>query len=84
MVEELLSMGEKVVAVTTKMQKINKLFSNLVELIFFDFTDINTFDKALEDVGRVFLIGNPYIEKLGDLYPLINAMKAHNILKVKS
>lgn len=33
MVEKLLIMGEKVVAVTTRMQKINKLFSNLVELL---------------------------------------------------
>ena len=63
MVEELLIMGEKVVAVTTRMQKINKLFNNLVELIFFDFTDINTFDKALEGVGRVFLMSHPYIKK---------------------
>ena len=62
MLEELLIMGEKVVA-TTKMHKINKLFSNWVESIFFDFTSINTFYKGLVDGDRVFLIGILYFGK---------------------
>jgi len=77
-VEELLIMGEKVVAATTKMHKINKLFSNRVESIFFDFTDINTFDKALEDVDRVFLMGPPHLGKPEGLYPCINAWRVYS------
>ncbi len=78
-VKELLNMGEKVVAATTNIQKINKLFDNKVEPILFDFTDKSTYDKALEDVDRVFLMRPPHLGKPEDLYPFIDAMKVHNI-----
>lgn len=78
-VKELLAMGEKVVAATTNIERINKLFHNQVEPVLFDFTDRNTFDKALEGVDRVFLMRPPHLGKPEDLYPFIHAMKAHNI-----
>jgi uncharacterized protein YbjT (DUF2867 family) len=78
-VKELLNMGEKVVAATTNIQKINKMFNNLVEPILFDFTNKSTYDKALEDVDRVFLMRPPHLGKPEDLYPFIDAIKAHNI-----
>jgi uncharacterized protein YbjT (DUF2867 family) len=78
-VKELLNMGEKVVAATTNIQKINNMFDNQVEPVFFDFTNKNTFDKALEGVDRVFLMRPPHLGKPEDLYPFINEMKAQNI-----
>lgn len=78
-VKELLAMGEKVVATTTNIQKINKLFDNQVEPILFDFTDKVTFNKALEGVDRVFLMRPPHLGKPEYLYPFIDAMKAHEI-----
>jgi uncharacterized protein YbjT (DUF2867 family) len=78
-VKELLNIGEKVVATTTNLEKINKLFDNKVEPVLFDFTDKNTFDKALEGVDRVFLMRPPHLGKAEYLYPFIDAMKAHDL-----
>ncbi|WP_243156478.1 SDR family oxidoreductase [Clostridium sp. C8-1-8] len=78
-VKELLNKGEKVVAATTSIEKINKLFNNQVEPVLFDFTNKSTYDKALEGVDRVFLMRPPHLGKPEDLYSFIDAMKAHNI-----
>lgn len=78
-VKELLNMGEKVVAATTNIEKTNKFFDNKVEAVYFDFTNKSTFDKALEDVDRVFLMRPPHLGKPEDLYPFIDAMKACNV-----
>jgi uncharacterized protein YbjT (DUF2867 family) len=79
LVRELLNLGEKVVAATTNIQKINELFDNQVEPVIFDFTNKSTYDKALENVDRVFLMRPPHLGKPEDLYPFIDAMKAHNV-----
>lgn len=78
-VKELLNMREKVVAATTNIEKTNKFFDNKVEAVYFDFTNKSTFDKALEDVDRVFLMRPPHLGKPEDLYPFIDAMKACNV-----
>lgn len=78
-VKELLARGEKVVAATTNIEKIYKLFDNKVEPVYFDFTDNNTFNNALEAVDRVFLMRPPHLGKPEHLYPFIDAMKAHDI-----
>lgn len=78
-VKELLNREETVVAATTNIQKINKLFDNQVESVFFDFTNKSTYDKALEGVDRVFLMRPPHLGRPEDLYPFIDAMKAYNV-----
>lgn len=78
-VNELVKMGEGVAAAGTDIQKLGRMFQNQVEPVYFDFTDKNTFDKALENVDRVFLMRPPHLGKPEDLYPFINAMKANNI-----
>ncbi|MCM0650195.1 SDR family oxidoreductase [Clostridium swellfunianum] len=78
-VKELLARGENVVAATTNIEKIYKLFDNKVEPVYFDFTDNNTFNNALEAVDRVFLMRPPHLGKPEHLYPFIDAMKAHDI-----
>ena len=78
-VKELLNREETVVAAITNIQKINKLFDNQVESVFFDFTNKSTYDKALEGVDRVFLMRPPHLGRPEDLYPFIDAMKAYNV-----
>lgn len=78
-IRELLNMGEQIVAGGTDIQKLNKLFGNQVESVHFDFTDKTTFDKALENVDRVFLMRPPHLGKPKDLFSFIEAMKDHNI-----
>ncbi|MBM7614065.1 SDR family oxidoreductase [Alkaliphilus hydrothermalis] len=78
-VKELLNMGEEVVAAGTNTQKLKELFGEDVKPVHFDFTDKNTFSKALENVDRVFLMRPPHLGKPEDLYPFIDAMKDHHI-----
>jgi len=78
-VKELLNMGEEVVGAGTNTQKLSKIFGEEVESVYFDFTDKSTFDNALENVDRVFLMRPPHLGRPEDLYPFIDAMKAHNI-----
>ncbi|MGO1478816.1 NmrA family NAD(P)-binding protein [Senegalia sp. (in: firmicutes)] len=72
-------MDEIVVAGGTKTQKLINKFGSKVEAVLFDFTDETTFDNALKDVDRVFLMRPPHLGKPEDLYPFIDAMKRHNI-----
>lgn len=78
-IEELLKMGEKVVAAGTNMDRLRSIFQDKVDLVHFDFTDKDTYEKALENVDRVFLMRPPHLGKPEDLYPFINSMKYHSI-----
>lgn len=75
----LLNMGEQVVAAGTDTQKLRDLFQDKVDPVYFDCTKKETFENALENVDRVFLMRPPHLGKPEDLYPFIDAMKAHNI-----
>jgi uncharacterized protein YbjT (DUF2867 family) len=78
-VMELLKMGEQVVAAGTDALKLNKMFEGKAEGVHFDFTNKGTYEKALKDVDRVFLMRPPHLGKPEDLYPFIDAMKKHGI-----
>lgn len=78
-VKELLSMGEQVISAGTDIRKLEGLFEGRTNAVYLDLTDKNTFDKALKDVDRVFLMRPPHLSKPEDLYSFIDAMKEHNI-----
>lgn len=78
-VKELLKMGEQVVAAGTDTAKLKRMFEGKAESVCFDFTDTKTYEKALENVDRVFLMRPPHLGKPEDLYLFIDAMKQHNI-----
>lgn len=78
-VRELIKMGEQVLAAGTDTKKLDKMFEGKAETVTFDFTNGETFDTALKNVDRVFLMRPPHLGKPEDLYPFINAMKLHNI-----
>lgn len=78
-VKELLNMGERVVAAGTNIENLKKIFGDKVDVVKFDFEDKKTFDEALEEVDRVFLMRPPHLGKPEDLYPFVDSMKSHNI-----
>lgn len=78
-IEELLKMGESVIAAGTNVEKLKQKFGEGVEAIYFDFTDETTYINALKGVDRVFLMRPPHLGKPEDLYPFINAMKKASI-----
>lgn len=78
-VKELLNMGEQIVAAGTNTKRLKNMFGDKVDAVQFDFTNEATFEDALDDVDRVFLMRPPHLGKPQDLYPFIHAMKSRNI-----
>lgn len=78
-VKELLEMGEEVAAAGTNVEKLQELFDENAEAVYVDFTDKESYKAALQHVDRVFLMRPPRLGKPEDLYPFIDAMKAHGI-----
>ncbi|MDP4090043.1 MAG: SDR family oxidoreductase [Bacillota bacterium] len=76
----LLDMGQQVSAALSQLteKKISEVDSR-GEYVRFDFTDPSTFEAALKDVDRVFLMRPPHLGKPEDLKPFIDAMKAAGI-----
>lgn len=78
-VEELLGLGETVVAASPSVRTLKDLFHDKTEIAAFDFTDKSTYENALNGVDRVFLMRPPHLGKPEDLYPFIDAMKEKGI-----
>lgn len=74
--ESLVSMGEQVVAADISLEKLNAAYGKLdnVKTVYFDFTDANTYEVALKEVDRVFLMRPPHLGKPEDLLPFVQAM----------
>lgn len=73
--EQLVQMEEQVVTAGTNTQKLQGIFGDKVDPVYFDFTDKDTFKDTLEQVDRVFLMRPPHLGKPEDIYPYIDAMK---------
>jgi len=78
-VKSLVSFDESVVAACGSPVNSQNVFDHKVELVKFDFLDPETFENALNGVDRVFLMRPPHLGNPQDLYPFIDAMKAHDI-----
>ncbi|WP_217586170.1 SDR family oxidoreductase [Lentibacillus saliphilus] len=78
-VEELLKKDEHVVAAGQSPDRLTDMFNGKVEVVYLDFTDEATFEQALDEVDRVYLMRPPHLGKPEDLYPFIDAMKAREI-----
>ncbi|SFC23430.1 Uncharacterized conserved protein YbjT, contains NAD(P)-binding and DUF2867 domains [Alkalibacterium subtropicum] len=76
---ELLKMNASIVVAGTDTQKLLKIYGKDVERVKLDFTKEETFDAALQEVDRVFLMRPPHLGKAEDLYPFIQIMKEHGI-----
>lgn len=75
----LIALNEPVKLAGTDTTKLKSMFGDAAEATKFDFTDASTFDAALEDVDRVFLMRPPHLGKPEDLYPFIDKMHEKNI-----
>jgi len=76
----LLDMGEPVLAGVIEMsEKETSKVDKRAECVLFDFTNTATFDAALKDVDRVFLMRPPHLGKPEDLKPFVAAMKEAGI-----
>jgi len=78
-VEELLKLGEEVVAAGTDTKKLLKMFGDRVTAVEFDFTRSETYENALMDIDCIFLMRPPHLGKPEDLFPFIDAIKKHPV-----
>lgn len=80
-IEHLNNMGEKIVAADISIDKLNEKYKNYenIDLVYFDLTETSTFDNALKNVDRVFLMRPPHLGNPKDLLPFILALKKANI-----
>ena len=78
-VEELMEMKKDIRVAGTSLKRLEDLFGDEIDRVKFDFQDESTFDKALEDVDRVFLMRPPHLGKPEELYPFIDAVKKKGI-----
>lgn len=78
-VKSLVSLGEQVVVAGTDIERLKQAFGTDVTSALFDFTKPETYDEALCDVDRVFLMRPPHLGKPEDLYPFIDKMRDNGI-----
>ena len=77
----LINMGEQVVAADIDLDKLNSMYGSIhqVKSVYFDFTNIETFHTALQEVDRVFLMRPPHLGKPEDLLPFVRAISEARI-----
>ncbi|WP_422486566.1 SDR family oxidoreductase [Gudongella sp. DL1XJH-153] len=77
--QELLKLDEEIVVAGTDKSKLEKLYGDRIESTILDFTKPKTFESALVNVDRVFLMRPPHLGKPEELYPFIDYMKEQGI-----
>ncbi|AMC93130.1 NAD(P)-dependent oxidoreductase [Erysipelothrix larvae] len=60
------------------------MFGDTVKIAAFDFLNPSTFNNALEDVDRVFIMRPPHLGNPNDLKPFIDALKKQGNIKLVS
>lgn len=74
--------GEDVVAADINVKALEEKYQKQCDCVYFDFTDINTFDTALQDVDRIFIMRPPHLGQPEDLKPFIEKLKSIQDIKM--
>ncbi len=75
---------QDVVVADINLDALNKKYGDSARVVLFDFTDCGTFENALKDVDRVFIMRPPHLGKPEDLKPFVEALKAKGDIKLVS
>lgn len=75
-VQYALQHGDQVTAAGTRKEVLRTMFPSEVHCVSFDFTKPETFDAALQDVDRIYIMRPPHLGKPTDMQPFIDAIKA--------
>ncbi|WP_239256631.1 NmrA family NAD(P)-binding protein [Listeria ilorinensis] len=75
---------QEVVAADINVEAVQNKFGDKVDAVFFDFTDSKTFESALKNVDRVFIMRPPHLGKPEDLKPFIEALRSKGDMKLVS
>jgi len=77
--QELLKFNEEIVVAGTDKSKLEKIYGDKIESTILDLTKPKTFESALINVDRVFLMRPPHLGRPEELYPFIEYMKTQGI-----
>lgn len=76
--------GQEIKVADINLDALDKKYGDSAESVLFDFTDSSTFQKALDEVDRVFIMRPPHLGKPEDLKPFIEALKQKGSIKLVS
>lgn len=79
-----LAAGAEVRVADINVEALTAKFGDTVEKVFFDFTQPETFETALDGVDRVFIMRPPYMGNPEDLKPFISALATHGKMALVS
>ncbi|MDL2220362.1 NmrA family NAD(P)-binding protein [Eubacteriales bacterium OttesenSCG-928-N14] len=71
----LIQNGQDIVVADINMDAMQQRYGNAAKCVLFDFTDRSTFEAALEDVDRVFIMRPPHLGKPEDIKPFVEALQ---------
>lgn len=75
---------QEVVCADINLEALHQKYGSTTKNIYFDFTKEETFEKALENVDRVFIMRPPHLGNPEDLKPFIETLKKRGDLKLVS
>jgi uncharacterized protein YbjT (DUF2867 family) len=78
-VKNLLGLNEDLVLTSTNPEKLSEMYYGAAEIVYFDFQKVETFDQALINVDRVYLMRPPHLGKPEDLYPFLSKLKEYSV-----
>ncbi|MGI6665285.1 MAG: NmrA family NAD(P)-binding protein [Christensenellaceae bacterium] len=82
--KHLLKNKQNVVCADINLEALQEKYGHTTANVYFDFTDPTTFEMALRDVDRVFIMRPPHLGKPEDLKPFIEMLKAKGKIKLVS
>ncbi len=74
--------GQDVVVADINIEALKKKYDAKADCVYFDFTDSKTFENALKEVDRVFIMRPPHLGKPADIKPFIEALKSNGKIKL--
>lgn len=77
--------SNRIIAGVRDIEKAKQIFADYpkLEYVYFDFEDSDTFDRALTDIDRVFLLRPPHLSDIDKYFkPLISRIKEKNVNEV--
>ena len=73
--EYAISNGQEVVVADLDVTALEKKYQSKAECVYFDFTDQSSYEEALKEVDRVFIMRPPHLGRPEDLKPFIERLK---------
>lgn len=67
--------NQEIVAAARNVETLKREYGTDIPCVHFDFTEPETFEEALKDVDRVFIMRPPHLGKPEDLKPFIEALE---------